>query len=92
MNDDYSKMLEMSYEEVIKKLLYKYGGAIDDYYSAESYNKFKQHLIKAPTKRKITRTSEGLYCHHIDEDKQIMISTPSMIHKYNIPFDFQKKD
>ncbi|WP_253723458.1 hypothetical protein [Spiroplasma citri] len=38
----------------------------------------------------ITRGNEGLYIHHIDEDKAIMLSTPAYAKKN--PFDYQKAD
>ncbi|AEJ23950.1 hypothetical protein WKK_05395 [Weissella koreensis KACC 15510] len=90
--DSYKNLLEKTYLEVVDFLLEKYGPAVDSYYSEVSYNRFKRGEIKAPTKRKISRTSEGLYCHHIDEDKQILISNARAIVDFNIPFEYQTKD
>lgn len=62
------KELGMTYPELVEYLLDKYGPAKGDYFCNES----------CKTKNKaISRTSEGLQCHHIDEDKAIMLSTPS---------------
>ena len=33
-----------------------------------------------------------MFCHHIDEDKQILISNPDAVRVYDIPFEYQKKD
>ena len=52
----------------------EYGKAKGDYFLTETC---------ASKNKKITRTSEGLYCHHIDEDKAIMLSTDKFaIKKY----------
>lgn len=90
--DTYRSLLNKTYLEVVSILLKKYGAATDSYYSEKSYNRFKNGEIKTLSKRKISRTGEGLYCHHIDEDKQILISQPKAILKYDIPFDYQKQD
>lgn len=88
----YKGLLEYTYDELCEMLLNKYGHSTDDYFSEKSYIRFLNGEIKTITKRKITRTKEGLYCHHIDEDKQIMISDPTYIKEFNIPFEFQKKE
>jgi hypothetical protein len=85
-------LLDGSYQDAVSALLEKYGPATDDFFSDKSYARFKNGEIKAPSKRKISRTNEGLFCHHIDEDKQILISTPQAILFYDIPFEYQKKD
>lgn len=90
---NYSSFLQKSYSQYVEFLLSKYGSGLDDYYSKESYDKFLSGEIKKPSKkRKVSRTVDGLYCHHIDEDKQIMISTPSEILRFNIPYSYQTKD
>lgn len=90
---NYASFLQKSYSQYVKFLLSKYGPGLDDYYSKKSYDKFLSGEIKAPSKkRKVSRTVDGLYCHHIDEDKQILISTPAAILKFNIPYRYQTKD
>ena len=86
------ELLHGTYQEAVSVFLTKYGGATDDYFSEKSYARFKAGEIKTLAKRKISRTSEGLYCHHIDEDKMIMIASPNFIRSRDIPFDYQRKD
>jgi hypothetical protein len=73
-------------------LLAKYGAATDDYFSEASYERFKRGEIKRPSKRPITRASEGLYVHHIDEDKIVGISRAEYIKDYDTPYAYQKKE
>ena len=77
----YEKMLKSSYKEIVKFLLKKYGPCKHDYY------KDKECTIK---NQLISRTAEGLYCHHIDEDKAIMLSEDK--HAAENPIEYQKKD
>ena len=73
------KELEMSYMELVNYLLKKYGPAKYDYFCNESCKSKNS---------KVSRTKEGLYCHHIDEDKAIMLSNDKFaIHN---PFEYQK--
>lgn len=76
---EYNKIKNLSYLEYCNYLKKKYGKATDDYMTA-SYNK----------KAKISRTKEGLYCHHIKEDEAIMLSTKEYAIKH--PFEWQKAD
>lgn len=75
------KEFAMSYQELIGYLLKKYGAAKYDYFVNES--------CKSKNK-KAMRTSEGLFCHHIDEDKAIMLSHDEWATKN--PFSYQKAD
>ena len=75
------KELNMEYKELVKYLLLKYGPSEYDYFCNESCKS------KNP---KVTRTKEGLYCHHIDEDKAIMLSNDKFA-KLN-PWEFQKAE
>lgn len=59
------KELTMTYSELIEYFLNKYGVAKYDYFCNESCKS---------KNAKVSRTNEGLYCHHIDEDKAIMLS------------------
>ncbi|GAB2022191.1 hypothetical protein RyT2_12650 [Pseudolactococcus yaeyamensis] len=92
MTEKYEALLSKTYDDAVNFLLEKYGPATSDYFSEKSYNRFKSGEIKSISKGKITRTSEGLYCHHIDEDKIIMISNPAFIKALDIPYDYQKKN
>ncbi len=75
----YEPMLKMSYPDIVSALLEKYGAAKHNYF------KDANCTTKNP---QVTRTSEGLYCHHIDEDKAIMLSNDKFAAAN--PFDYQK--
>ena len=53
------------YFNILEHLLKKYGKAKGDYFLTETC---------ATKNKKVSRTSEGLFCHHIDEDKAINLS------------------
>lgn len=71
--------LTMSYDELVDYLLDKYGPAESDYFCNESC---RSRNIK------ISRSSEGLECHHIDEDKAAKLSDPKCAIFY--PYEYQK--
>lgn len=73
--------LNMSYDELVTHLLNKYGPAKYDYFRTESCRS------RNP---KVSRSDEGLTCHHIDEDKAIMLNDPQYA-VFN-PFEYQKAD
>ncbi len=75
----YGKMLNSSYVDIVKYLLNKYGAAKHDYFT-DTACKVKNKLV--------SRTNEGLYCHHIDEDKAIMLSNDKLAAAN--PFEYQK--
>ena len=77
----YKKMLKLSYSDNVAYLLKKYGAAKHNYFKDSNCTE-KNKLV--------TRTSEGLYCHHIDENKAILLSND----KFAIanPFEYQKAD
>lgn len=71
--------LDMTYAELVNYLFQKYGAVQHDYFTNE----------KCTSKsKKISRTSEGLFCHHIDEDKCASLSDKVSAIKY--PFDYQR--
>lgn len=80
-SDYYKKLMKMSYQELVQLLLKKYGPAKYDYFVNE-------RCISKNSK--ISRTNEGLFCHHIDEDKAIMLSTDK--YAAQNPFRYQKAD
>ena len=77
----YKDELNMSYKELVEHLLAKYGRAKGDYFLTESCRS-KNNAI--------SRGKEGLFCHHIDEDKAIMLSNPDFASRN--PFAYQKAD
>lgn len=89
---EYQDLLSKNYDEAVDFLLQKYGSAQDDYFREKSYKRFMNNEIKSITKGKISRTSEGLYCHHIDENRMLKPSDKNFVKKYKIPFEYQKKE
>ena len=78
---DYRDYLSKSYNQLVSLFIDKYGAAKYDYFIDSSCS------TKNP---KITRSKEGLFCHHIDEDKGIKLSDPYFAKQF--PFDYQKAD
>jgi len=80
-SSEVQEQLKMPYNELVERLLAKYGSAQYDYFRNESCKS------KNP---KVSRTDEGLICHHIDEDKAILLSNDKCA--ANNPFEYQKAD
>ena len=72
-------LVERSYQELVDHLLEKYGPAEYDYFCTESC---------ASKNKKVSRASEGLECHHIDENKYRKLSDPKVARMR--PFECQK--
>ena len=89
---EYQDLLLKNYDEAVDFLLQKYGSAQDNYFKEKSYKRFMNEEIKGIGKGNISRTREGLYCHHIDENIMPKISDPVFIREYKIPFEYQKKE
>lgn len=89
---EYKDLLSKTYDEAVEFLLQKYGSAQDDYYREKSYQRFMNGEIKNITKGKFSRASEGLYCHHIDEKEELNISNQLFVKRYEISFEYQRKD
>lgn len=75
----YESLLKLDYKNLVQFLLQQYGKAKHNYF------KDTNCTTKNP---QVTRTSEGLYCHHIDEDKAIMLSNDKFAAAN--PFEYQK--
>lgn len=73
--------LDMSYDEQVASLLDKYGHAKYDYFCTKSCKSKNQ---------KVSRTGEGLFCHHIREDVADLLSSTHFAVKY--PFEYQKAE
>ena len=71
----------MSYEELAKYLLRKYGPAKYDYFSTEDCTS---------KNKRTSRASEGLYCHHIREDIGDNLSVTA--YARSSPFSWQKAE
>lgn len=77
----YEKIMKMNYYELVQFLINKYGPAKYDYFVNDKCK---------TTNKKVKRTSEGLVCHHIDEDKAIMLCDEK--YAAQNPFEYQKAD
>lgn len=77
----YNSLMQMSYGQIVEKLISKYGKAQYDYFVNEDC---KSKNSKA------SRTKEGLFCHHIDEDKAIQLSNQR--YAKNNSFEYQRAD
>lgn len=88
----YLNLLSKTYDEAVDHLLTKYGEVKDDYFRESSYERFLKGEIKSITRGKYSRSSEGLECHHIDENKYMHMTNLDMIRSQNIPFERHKKE
>ena len=75
----YDQLFSMPYNEIVELLLKKYGTAKHDYFTD------RECTIK---NKLVSRSAEGLFCHHIDEDKAIMLSNDK--YAAQNPFEYQK--
>lgn len=90
--DEYLVLLSKTYNEAVEFLLKKYGAAEDDYYREKSYERFLKEEIKSITKGKFARSTEGLECHHILENKFLNMTNNEFIRSQNIPFKYHRKE
>ena len=91
---DYWNLLELSYDDAVDFLKNKYGSVIDDYFKKDSYNGFMYSKIGAHgalQRGHYSRTSDGLYCHHISEDKYLNATSIDYCVMQNIPFSVHEK-
>lgn len=80
-HEEIIKEVKMTYYELCDYLIQKYGPA--------EYNYFTKPECKYKNK-KVSRTKEGLYCHHIDEDEGGNLSNPPQARIQ--PYEWQKKE
>ena len=79
--EEIKKQKCLTYSQLVDYLLAKYGKATCDYFARDTYK---------TKNRNVSRSNEGLICHHIDEDKAIMLSNPKWAAL--CPFEWQKAD
>lgn len=89
---EYMNMINMTYSEAVAYLLNKYGPVKDNYFNEKSYQCFLNGEIKSISKGKYARTSEGLYTHHVDENRAENLSDLRFIRHYQYPFSMHRKD
>ena len=80
-HEEIVKEVKMTYYELQDYLLEKYGSAKYDYFTKPEC-KYKN--------KKVSRTKEGLYCHHMDEDEGGNLSNPPQARQQC--FEWQKKE
>lgn len=68
----YLELAKMPYQQAVDTLKQKYGGSTEDYFTEDSYTSFilgeRKTLVKG---KSISRTKEGLYCHHVMENQGV---------------------
>lgn len=77
--EEFNNVYNMSYDQYCDYLTQKYGSGLSDYFT-KSWN----------PNPKCKRTKEGLFAHHVDEDKMIMLSEKKIAQM--CPFEWQLKD
>jgi len=88
----YESLLTLSYDDLVNKLLDQYGGATKNYFKEQSYKNYLKGKSRNVNRGKISRTSEGLYCHHIDEKLVPSLSYAPQVKARNLPYRYQKKE
>lgn len=88
----YLSLLTMTYDEIIRVLLSSHGQVLDNYYKEKSYNRFLKGEIVTITRGKYMRTQEGLYTHHILENKFENLANLKYIKHYKYPFAYQTRN
>lgn len=76
-----NELMDISYNDYVDHLLKKYGPATCSYFTNDSY--------KSKSKG-ISRAKEGLECHHIDENKYLLLSDPKACLLQKTPWECQK--
>ena len=90
---NYYDLLSLDYDSAILCLQNKYGPVKDDYFREKSYKRFFSGKNKSITRGKYSRAKEdGLYCHHIAEDKYYNLGSPQFCKTYDVPFEVQKRE
>lgn len=84
--EEYLKLFKSDYDSAVETLLHKYGKVPDSYFHEDSFNSYKLGLNKTIKKGNISKTSHGLYVHHVLEDRYIKLSTPETNRFFDIPF------
>lgn len=90
--EEYQHLSSSSYDDAVKLLLQKYGPAKEDYYREKPYEELLAGKRDKLTRVRVSRTSEGLECHHIAENRYLNMAKESFIKQCRIPYDYQKKD
>lgn len=76
--DEFNKECTMTYQELVEYLKQKYGDVKDNYFCTPTC---------ATKNRKITRTKDGLYVHHIGENEYVNLGQTAFAKQ--VSFDYQ---
>lgn len=88
----YTSILSMNYHDAVSFLLKKYGPSADNYFKEKSYQRFLNGEIKSITKGNVSRTNDGLYCHHIEENHYLNLAQLDFLKQQRPPFFVQEKE
>lgn len=87
----YKTLMDMSYAQLVTKFLNEYGHATNSYFEENSYVNFVNETSNVkPINNRVSRTSEGLYCHHIQENKYRNMSQIDVCRETKVPFEAQQ--
>lgn len=82
--EEMDKEIVMSYIDLCHYLTQKYGAIDEPFYKDTDYHNGSNTTIR--------RSHDGLYIHHIDENKFIMLSNTEYIKMQNAPYECQLPD
>lgn len=85
--EEYIQVKDMSYDEFCDHLKQKYGSARYDYFGFRTGGYKPGVFVREP---KISRTGEGLFAHHVKEDRAILLSVPEVAIRH--PREYQSKE
>ena len=77
----------MTFDEVLRLPYKEYVQLLKDKYGEAEYDYFRTPDCKSKNP-KLSRTQEGLFCHHVAENKEILLSTPEVARTH--PFEYQQ--
>lgn len=90
--NEYLNLLEKPYDEAVIYLLEKYGPSEDHYFKEKSYQRFLNGEIKSIARGNYSRATDGLECHHIDENKFLNMTSTHYVARQKIPFKYHRKE
>lgn len=85
--EEYIQVKDMNYDEFCDHLEQKYGKAQYDYFRFRTGGYKPGVFAREP---KVSRTSEGLFAHHVKEDRAILLSVPDVAIRH--PREYQSKE
>lgn len=83
---EYLHLIDLSYADAVEFLLHKHGPVMDDYFKETSYNRFLKGETFSIAKGNFSRWNEGLFTHHISENRAESLGYLPYIRQYEYPF------